>query len=74
MKSGKATMADVAKRAGVSPATVARVLYSNGYVIAEKRAVVEAAVQEIGYRPNVMARGLRTARALLSVSWSASRG
>ena len=62
MKSGKATMADVAKRAGVSPATVARVLYSNGYVIAEKRAVVEAAVQEIGYRPNVMARGLRTAK------------
>lgn len=62
MKSGKATMADVAKRAGVSPATVARVLYSNGYVIAEKRAIVEAAVRETGYRPNVMARGLRTSK------------
>jgi LacI family transcriptional regulator len=62
MKSAKPTMSDVAKRAGVSPATVARVIYSNGYVTTEKREIIEAAVREIGYRPNVMARGLRTAR------------
>lgn len=62
MKSAKPTMGDVAKRAGVSPATVARVIYSNGYVASAKREIIEAAVREIGYRPNVMARGLRTAR------------
>ena len=55
-------MADVAKRAGVSPSTVARVLYSNGYATPEKRAIVEAAVMETGYRPNMMARGLRTSK------------
>jgi LacI family transcriptional regulator len=61
-KPGKPTMADVAERAGVSPATVARVLYENGYVSAKKRAIVRAALHETGYRPNVMARALRTAR------------
>lgn len=62
MKLAKATMADVARLAGVSAATVARVLYSNGYVNAQTRAVVEAAIIDTGYRPNVMARALRTAR------------
>jgi DNA-binding LacI/PurR family transcriptional regulator len=55
-------MTDVAERAGVSPATVARVLYDNGYVSAQKRVIVQAALEETGYRPNVMARALRTAR------------
>jgi DNA-binding LacI/PurR family transcriptional regulator len=62
MKPRKATMADVAREAGVSPATVARVLYANGYVVAEKRTIVEGALRKTGYRPNVMARGLRTSR------------
>jgi LacI family transcriptional regulator len=61
-KFAKATMADVAERAGVSPATVARVLYANGYVSAGKRAIVQAALEAMGYRPNVMARALRTAK------------
>ena len=61
-KPAKATMTDVAARAGVSPATVARVLYENGYVSARKRAIVRAALDETGYRPNVMARALRTAK------------
>lgn len=61
-KAGKATMADVAKRASVSAATVARVLYKNGYVKQETREAVEAAVQATGYRPNMVARGLRTSR------------
>lgn len=55
-------MADVAARAGVSPATVARVIYSNGYVKGETRLIVESAVRETGYRPNVVARALRTSR------------
>lgn len=58
----KATMSDVARRAGVSAATVARVLYNNGYVKQETRTAVESAVQETGYRPNMVARGLRTSR------------
>jgi len=62
MNTEKATMADVAKRAGVSAATVARVLYKNGYVKKETRQAVEAAVEATGYRPNMVARGLRTSR------------
>ncbi|MGO7860149.1 LacI family DNA-binding transcriptional regulator [Rhizobium leguminosarum] len=58
----KATMADVASRAGVSAATVARVIYKNGYVKKDTREAVEAAVAETGYSPNKMARGLRTSR------------
>jgi DNA-binding LacI/PurR family transcriptional regulator len=59
---GKPTLADVAKRAGVSPTTAARVVQRRGYVGAEARAAVEAALRDLGYRPNLQARGLRTAR------------
>lgn len=62
MKNRKITMADVAKKAGVAPATVARVIYGNGYVAADKRKIIEKALKDTGYRPNVMARGLRTSR------------
>lgn len=62
MKASKATMSDVARRAGVSAATVARVLYNNGYVKQETRTAVENAVAATGYRPNMVARGLRTSR------------
>lgn len=62
VRPSKATMSDVARRAGVSAATVARVIYNNGYVKQETRTAVETAVQETGYRPNMVARGLRTSR------------
>ena len=62
MKSRKITMSDVAKKAGVAPATVARVIYGNGYVAADKRKIIEKALKDTGYRPNVMARALRTSR------------
>ncbi|MFD7919235.1 LacI family DNA-binding transcriptional regulator [Streptomyces sp. NPDC059740] len=56
-----ATIKDVAERAGVSVATVSRVL--NGISpVAETRARVLAAVEQLGYRPNSVARALRTAR------------
>lgn len=56
-----ANIKDVAERAGVSVATVSRVL--NGRApVAETRDRVLAAVAELGYRPNVVARALRTAR------------
>ncbi|GAB2622397.1 LacI family DNA-binding transcriptional regulator [Streptomyces capparidis] len=54
-----ASMADVARLAGVSSQTVSRV--SNGYpgVTEETRRQVLAAMQELGYRPNSAARALR---------------
>jgi LacI family transcriptional regulator len=53
------TIRDVAKRAGVAPITVSRVINNSGYVSAATRARVEAAVAELGYVPNRLARSLR---------------
>lgn len=50
---------DVATRAGVSIATVSRVLSGKGYISEDARLKVEAAVKELGYRPNRVARSLR---------------
>ncbi|TWD38269.1 LacI family DNA-binding transcriptional regulator [Pantoea sp. SJZ147] len=52
------TISEVAKRAGVSKATVSRVLSGNGYVGQEKRDRVLQAIAETGYRPNLLARNL----------------
>lgn len=52
-------MRDVAVRAAVSVATVSRVLNGNDTVGAEARERVHAAVAELGYRPNRLARNLR---------------
>ena len=51
---------DIAKAAGVSPATVARVVNENGYVSQAKRRQVQQAIDELGYVPNKIASGLRT--------------
>ncbi len=56
------TINDVAKRAGVAPITVSRVINSSGYFSDETRQRVEAAITELGYVPNRLARGLRTKR------------
>ncbi len=53
-------MGDVARYAGVSPATVARVLYEPEKVSEEKRLRIREALKATGYRPNAAARGLRT--------------
>ncbi|NLH79426.1 MAG: substrate-binding domain-containing protein [Phyllobacteriaceae bacterium] len=50
---------DVARAAGVSAATVSRVL-GHGPVSADLREKVEAAVRATGYRPNLSARRLRS--------------
>ncbi|MBL8596722.1 MAG: LacI family DNA-binding transcriptional regulator [Devosia sp.] len=57
-----ATLMEVARIAGVSTATVARVLKNQGYVSAKAREQIEAAVKATGYRPNAMARNLRQQR------------
>ncbi len=56
------TIQDVARLAGVSPITVSRVLNHSGYASEETRSRVEAAVAELGYVPNTLARGLRSKR------------
>ncbi|WP_067838411.1 LacI family DNA-binding transcriptional regulator [Amphibacillus sediminis] len=50
---------DIAKLAGVSPATVSRVMNNNGYVKADKRKAVEAVIKEVGYQPNEIAKSLK---------------
>jgi LacI family transcriptional regulator len=56
------TIHDVAKRAGVAPITVSRVINNSGYASVETRRRVEEAAAELGYVPNRMASGLRTKR------------
>ncbi|MBN2393785.1 MAG: LacI family DNA-binding transcriptional regulator [Anaerolineae bacterium] len=56
------TIRDVAQHAGVAPITVSRVVNQDGYVSDETRARVEAAIAELGYVPNRLARGLRSKR------------
>ncbi|WP_028551580.1 LacI family DNA-binding transcriptional regulator [Paenibacillus sp. UNC451MF] len=53
-----ATIKDVAKHAGVSVATVSRVLNEIGYVHEDTRKKVEAAIGELQYTPNEVARSL----------------
>jgi len=53
----RATVHDVAAAAGLSRGTVSRVL-NGGYVSAEARAAVDAAIEQVGYVPNTAARNL----------------
>jgi len=53
---------DIAKRAGVAPITVSRVINNSTYVSQSTRERVEAVVNELGYVPNTIARGLRSKR------------
>lgn len=52
------TIKDVARLANVSIATVSRVLNKTARVNEEKRVRVEAAIEQLGYRPNPAARSL----------------
>jgi DNA-binding LacI/PurR family transcriptional regulator len=52
------TLQDVAKRAGVSTATVSKVLSNTPYFTDETREKVMRAVDELGYIPNLAARAL----------------
>ncbi|MHB0871600.1 MAG: LacI family DNA-binding transcriptional regulator [Chloroflexota bacterium] len=56
------TTKDVARRAGVSVATVSAVINGNKFVSDELAQRVKAAIAELGYRPNLLARGLKSGR------------
>ncbi|MCW7539972.1 LacI family DNA-binding transcriptional regulator [Aquabacterium sp. A7-Y] len=60
--SGKASVRDVALAAGVSIASVSRVLNNSGYASEALRQRVERAVAATGYAPNFSAKHLRTGR------------
>ena len=53
------TIRDVAKLAGVAPITVSRVINDSGYVNQKTRKRVEAAIEELGYVPNMLGPSLR---------------
>ncbi|NTU74756.1 MAG: LacI family transcriptional regulator [Anaerolineaceae bacterium] len=55
-KTGKATIRDVALRAGVSHQTVSRVVNCDKGVTPETKGRVEEAIADLGYRPNAIAR------------------
>lgn len=52
------TSEQVARRAGVSQATVSRVINGSKYISAEVRERVLAAINELGYEPDMVARNL----------------
>jgi LacI family transcriptional regulator, galactose operon repressor len=59
---GVATIKDVARRAGVSPMTVSRVVNGSEYVSDATRRTVLRAVKDLGYSPNLAARSLASER------------
>ncbi|MEK8034060.1 LacI family DNA-binding transcriptional regulator [Ideonella sp. DXS29W] len=54
------TILEVARRAGVSPSTVSRVVNGSAGVSERKRLAVEATIRELNFRPNPSARSLKT--------------
>ena len=52
------TIKDVAKRAGVSPSTVSRVISNHPRISAATAAKVRRVMEEIGYHPNLAAKSL----------------
>lgn len=53
------TIQDVAKKAGVSVATVSRVINKSSKVAEKSRIKVEEAIKELNYEPNLLGRNLR---------------
>ena len=65
------TLQDVARLAGVSIKTVSRVVNAHSEISAATRERVQAAIDQLGYRPNILARSLvnRRSNTLAVVAW-----
>jgi len=57
------TIKDVARRAGVSIATVSKFI-NGGNVLEENRTAIENAIHELNYQVNTVARGMKTRRSM----------
>ncbi|SDC95490.1 LacI family DNA-binding transcriptional regulator [Glycomyces harbinensis] len=64
---GSVTIEDVAREAGVSRAAVSKVIRNAYGVSPAMRERVTAAIEKLGYRPNISARGLRGATFTLGI-------
>lgn len=53
---------DIAKLANVSKSTVSRVISNTGYVKPETRVKILKVMEELSFRPNMFAKGMRTKR------------
>ena len=60
--SGRTTLRDVARIAGVSHNTVSLVVRGSNRVLPETRARVEAVIERLGYQPHAAASALRSSR------------
>jgi LacI family gluconate utilization system Gnt-I transcriptional repressor len=65
LNTGRPTLADVARRAGVSAATVSRVINTPKMVSPETVGKVRSAIDDTGYVPNLLAGGLASNRTRL---------
>ena len=67
----KATLKQVAERAGVSYQTVSKVLNKQAQVSGETEKRIHEAVHALGYRPNQIARNMRAKRShMIGYSWA----
>lgn len=62
MLKDKVTLSEVAKLAGVSQSAVSRAFTPGASVSTKTRLRIEKAVEELGYKPNLMARAMATGR------------
>ena len=64
MVNSRTTIQDIAEHANVSKATVSRVLNNSSVVNEDKRQAVLDAMQTLGFKPNVFARGLASGQSM----------
>lgn len=58
------TIKDIAKKAGVTPATVSMALRGDSRISEKRMRQIQTIAEELGYHPNFMARGLQRGRSM----------